>query len=398
MVPGKEHVDLREVLKDWPAEKVDPVIMPDELEPARSAQICGQCHGITLFEDRSYENDYFTKGETFKPGTDLTDVDRVIWNERDDPYHPIAMREKAAAKSTTKFFWSDGMVRVSGREYNGLLNSPCFAHEDTEKQMTCLSCHVLHQPKGDPRPVKEWANDQLRIDRQGNDACVQCHEGFGSAKQLVAHTHHAAESSGSQCYNCHMPHTTYGLLKGIRSHTVSSPSVQETLVTGRPNACNHCHLDRSLGWAADHLSSHYGQQKPALSPVQRGVPASLIALYQGDAGQRALAAWAMGWSDARGVSTTDWMPAALIDLLDDPYDAVRYIAQRSLRLDSRFADWTYDFTDAPATRQKNAVKAMALWQEKPGQSLFDLLGADVSTNVFYELRADRDERPVHLLE
>ena len=23
-------------------------------------------------------------------------------------------------------FWADGMVRVSGREYNGLIESPCF--------------------------------------------------------------------------------------------------------------------------------------------------------------------------------------------------------------------------------------------------------------------------------
>ena len=27
-------------------------------------------------------------------------------------------------------FWSDGMVRVSGREYNGLIESPCFSARD----------------------------------------------------------------------------------------------------------------------------------------------------------------------------------------------------------------------------------------------------------------------------
>ena len=34
--------------------------------------------------------------------------------------------------------WSDGMVRVSGREYNGLINSPCFKHDDESNRMTLL--------------------------------------------------------------------------------------------------------------------------------------------------------------------------------------------------------------------------------------------------------------------
>ena len=37
--------------------------------------------------------------------------------------------------------------------------------------------------------------------------------------------------------------------ESIRSHQVSSPSVAESLPpVGRPNACNLCHLDRTLAW------------------------------------------------------------------------------------------------------------------------------------------------------
>jgi hypothetical protein len=36
---------------------------------------------------------------------------------------------------------------------------------------------------------------------------------------VTAHTHHASNSSGNECYNCHMPHTTYGVLSAIRSTT-----------------------------------------------------------------------------------------------------------------------------------------------------------------------------------
>ena len=78
------------------------------------------------------------------------------------------------------------------------------------------------------------------------------------AIDVAEHTHHAADSAGSRCYNCHMPHTTYGLLKAIRSHQVSSPSVSASVQTGRPNACNQCHLDKSLGWTQEHLAEWYG--------------------------------------------------------------------------------------------------------------------------------------------
>src|SRR5947208_5654909 len=66
-------------------------------------------------------------------------------------------------------------------------------------------------------------------------------------------SHHLAASSGSQCYDCHMPHTTYGVLKAIRSHQVGSPRVADELATGRPNACNLCHLDKPLAWTAHQL-------------------------------------------------------------------------------------------------------------------------------------------------
>ena len=395
--PSKAHVEMRLALKGktWPKDKQDPVVLPTDLLPEQSNQVCGQCHGITVFKDRTFENDYYTAGETFKPGGDLLDVDRVVWNEQADPHHPVVMAEKAESGSPDRFFWSDGMVRVSGREYNALINSPCYTHDNPEQQMTCFSCHVLHQPKNDARPIKTWANDQLHVDRQDNQACLQCHDTYSETEALVAHTHHAADSPGSQCYNCHMPYTTYGLLKGIRSHTVSSPSVAETLNTGRPNACNHCHLDRGLGWVGDHLRKQYGQKIPRMTREQFAVPASLVALYEGDAGQRALAAWAMGWPDARNTSGADWIPRALVDLLNDPYDAVRYIAQKSLRKDPRFADWDYDFTAEPALREQHQVAALKRVEHI---SLHEMVGLGLSTNVFNELRARRNDRAVHLLE
>ena len=56
-----------------------------------------------------------------------------------------------------------------------------------------------------------------------------------------------------------MTATTYGLVKAIRSHLIDSPTVESSLTTGRPNACNLCHLDRTLDWTAD-LAVHRGQR------------------------------------------------------------------------------------------------------------------------------------------
>ena len=134
---------------------------------------------------------------------------------------------------------------------------------------------------------------------------MPCHHSFAST--LEEHSHHPAESSGSECMNCHMSYTSYGLLSALRSHTIDSPTIAKSLETGRPNACNQCHLNRTSAWAADRLSEWYGIPKPELNPIDRSVPASLVWLLSGDAGQRALMAWSMGWEPAQQASDPGWM-------------------------------------------------------------------------------------------
>jgi hypothetical protein len=188
----------------------------------------------------------------------------------------------------------------------------------------------MHQPDDDPRPRREWANDQLKLGMDGNRACLQCHEAYAPEAALVEHTRHPASSAGSNCLNCHMPYQNYALLTAIRSHTILSPNVTQSIAGGRPNACNQCHLDKSYGWTADYLRKWYEIETPELTTTEQAVPASLLWLFQGDAAQRALVAWNMGWSEAHHASGSDWIGAFLPQLLMDPYDAVRLIAYRSL--------------------------------------------------------------------
>src|SRR5262249_48260439 len=149
-------------------------------------------------------------------------------------------------------------------------------------------------------------DDQLKDGMDGDRACSPCHDDVRGAGN--AHTHHAADSAGSRCQNCHMPYTTFGLLKAIRSHRIDSPSVHANRSTGRPHACHLCHLDRSLRWTAAQLTAWYGAPVVELPDDDEQIAASLRWLLQGDAAQRALAAWAMGWEPARVASGREWLP------------------------------------------------------------------------------------------
>lgn len=96
--------------------------------------------------------------------------------------------------------------------------SACYARGE----LSCISCHAMHKADTDSRSLEEWTDDQLHPGMRGNAACVDCHDASQYGEQ---HTHHAPTSSGSNCYSCHMPFTSYGILKAIRSHHISSPNI-----------------------------------------------------------------------------------------------------------------------------------------------------------------------------
>ncbi len=357
----------------------DPRIMnPAKLDSHKSSQVCGQCHGIT----RPRDNDEWNNcGFTFRPGQELLDS-RVLARH---PKNDMAPENKEIpAEFFDQYFWNDGMVRVSGREFNGLVETPCYKNGE----LSCLSCHSMHD--SDPE-------DQLSHDAHGNSACLQCHSEMGD--DISAHTHHAADSSGSSCYNCHMPHTTYGLVKAIRSHTIDSPSAQSSVDTGRPNACNACHLDKTLEWTSQQLTDWYGHEPAELNEQQQSVSAALLWLLKGDAGQRALAAWHFGWQPALDISGNDWQAPFVSELLQDPYPVVRSIAGRSLRKLPGYEDFAYDYSDVASVEAK-ATEASTLWPPtinvRPN-CLLDSNGG-VQKSALQEILRQRDNRLMDLLE
>src|SRR5439155_9820987 len=195
-------------------------------------------------------------------------------------------------------------------------------------------------------------------------------------------------------------------LKAIRSHQVSSPRVADELATGRPNACNLCHLDKSLAWTGDRLMLWYGHSLPEFSRDQTVVADAVRLALAGDAGQRVLVAWHLSWEPALRVAGKLWIPPILAQLLDDPYAAVRCVAERSLRqVMPSLIPASYDYTLAADARPPfqgfvlerwSREVATARFQSLPEETLVRLNDLTVTQDGIQRLIRQRDQRPVRL--
>ena len=288
-------------------------------------------------------------------------------------------------------WWDDGTCRVASNEFMGMIDSPCYQGGQHEGHMSCLSCHSMHASAPD---------DQLAKGMDGNQACLQCHSDY--ADRIEEHTHHAAGTPGSQCYDCHMPHTSYALVRAIRTHRVQSPRVSsDWAVKNQPNGCNQCHQDRSVQWAADRLHAWYGQPLPDLEQSdETSVAAMVVWLLEGDAAQRAIAASMMGHGEAAATSGSDWKAPFLATLFNDPYVAVRYIAWLSLRKLDGFQEFDFQWDGSPEDRERSRQEVLELWRQQGGsksKQRTELLlteDGDVDIEAVNRLLDRRDETPI----
>lgn len=134
--------------------------------------------------------------------------------------------------------------------------------------VTCSDCHNPHSGK-------------LRL--AGNAVCGQCHA--ADIFDATSHHHHASESAGAQCANCHMPTTTYMGVDARRDHSIRIPRPDRTATLATPNACNQCHSDKSAAWAIEALKSWGAGGKPG---AQRFAEAFQLADAGAPGGQAAL--------------------------------------------------------------------------------------------------------------
>lgn len=281
------------------------VINPAKLDSDRSAMICGHCHGQRLPEPRGRIRPMMSDGDPYDAGENLLEF-----------YRPVQRDDKIGEFSFASRFWKDGSPRLTAYEYQGMTRSKCFRAGKPGQRITCISCHEMHG--GDPR-------GQLTEKMKTNAACTQCHQQFATPVELIAHTKHSAGSSGSLCYNCHMPQIVYGVMSAHRTHDITIPRPDESVRFNKPNACNQCHLD----WSANRAIAETRRLWPktygasAAGDERFDEPEGQRALFAGDAVMRALTAAAM-------TPATDVTAPLLLEATHDRYPIVRYFAANAL--------------------------------------------------------------------
>ena len=127
--------------------------------------------------------------------------------------------------------YSDGQQRDEVYNYASFLQSKMHA-----AGVTCADCHNPHSGK-------------IRLVH--NAVCAQCHA--AERFDQISHHHHAPESEGALCANCHMPTTVYMGVDRRHDHSMRIPRPDRTQTIGAPNACMQCHTDKSaeLGCRCD---------------------------------------------------------------------------------------------------------------------------------------------------
>jgi len=320
----------------------DPTIhSPREMPRMRQIQVCGHCHGQRLPNPPQRLAEFLIVGDPYTAGDDLGRFTTPLRAHTEFPGVDLALR-----------FWKDGSPRLTAYEYQDLL----LSREHARTDLTCISCHDMHG--GDPRGM-------IQPEMRGNRGCLQCHEKIG--RTVRAHTHHEAAGSGSGCYACHMPPTTYGLLAIHPSHRITNPDPARAWRHDMPEACTLCHTNRTAAWAARETRRQYRLAMPEDLPRGRsfGFAESVRTLLGGDVVQRAVAVNALTQeaSYTADAAARLWAVPFLLLTMEDRYPAVRHFAYRGLSILCRRAQ-----AAVPGARAAARLAAFDYLADAPARS------------------------------
>lgn len=252
--------------------------------------------------------------------------------------------------SGTRPQYANGIHTWNSTEFTDSINGHCYdpklAADRSMESLSCVHCHDPHDPIG-PRWKSTPAEDDQR--------CLECHQQFVPEAKLVAHTHHAANTEGSRCMNCHMPRINEGLQDIVRTHRIFSPTDDKMIAANHPNACNLCHLDKNIDWTITKLREWY---KPGFS-----VPENYLAeTYPHRSGPVALN-WLHSVSEAVRLVGADavireeawWALPEVLDLIaTDKHMINRQFTQKRLneKLGYDLRKHDFQFYDSPEHRLK----------------------------------------------
>ena len=158
----------------------------------------------------------------------------------DEYVHGQSFLQSHIPSTINSNYFIDGQIKDEDYEYGSFLQSKMYS-----RGVTCMNCHDAHS---------------MQVKVQGNALCGSCHS--PATYDLPSHTFHKLGSTGAQCVNCHMPVTTYMVVDDRRDHSIRIPRPDLSLSLKTPNACNKCHIDKSVQWAADNFMKWYKDKLP----------------------------------------------------------------------------------------------------------------------------------------
>ncbi len=132
-------------------------------------------------------------------------------------------------------------------------------------QIKCTDCHDPHVP---------GPGAMAQVQQNHIEACIDCHPQYSEPEAAGFHSLHSPEIT---CLDCHMPRIVQGLASPLRTHRISSPEDLDML-RGGINACNLCHLDKSVAWTVAELNASHGTRLPERESTEKPWPTQPAAL------------------------------------------------------------------------------------------------------------------------
>lgn len=204
------------------------IVNPDTLDFVRANDVCMQCHSQGRPLHNPIGGKYFDWPVGFLPGQRLADY----WN-----------LEELKPGVTNFFQFADLTAHKNRMQGNDFVQSTMY-----HRQLRCFDCHDVHSNR-----------NPSNLRAVGNALCLTCHtpdNPAGLKGSVSQHTHHAANSPGSQCVACHMPSIEQTIKDNyVAAHTFRFITPSETAQSGIPNPCTSCHTDKSVEWASSQLRS-----------------------------------------------------------------------------------------------------------------------------------------------
>ncbi len=227
---------------------------------------------------------------------------------------------------TRPSYFIDGQFLEEDYEYGSFTQSKMYL-----KDVRCGDCH-------DPHSLKR------KFD--GNALCTQCHR----ADEYDTFDHHLHKAKGETgtsfinkqgkimgpgdgnlCRDCHMPGRYYMGVDRRFDHSMRIPRPDLSIQLGTPNACTHCHDDKTDQWALQNVNKWYGEKKKdhyatilaEAADVNAGADSGLLRIINSNLYPEIIRATAIGYLSAYPSAKAQ---EAVGKALNDPDPLLRHTA------------------------------------------------------------------------